>query len=120
MRKYWFLVGIKCTLFFIAAGTALTYAVMMLWNWLIPAIFGLAQISFLQALGLLILSKILFTGFRRHGCGSSCHKGGEWRKTYWKDRFKEKISTMSPEEQEKFKESFKKCCGWESEKKENQ
>jgi len=34
-------------------------------DWLAPAIFGLHTISFWQALGLLVLSKILFGGF--HG-----------------------------------------------------
>lgn len=34
--------------------------VMWPWNWLMPAIFGLKTISFLQAFGLLILSGLLF------------------------------------------------------------
>ena len=33
---------------------------MLLWNWLMPAIFGLTKITWLQALGLNILSGILF------------------------------------------------------------
>lgn len=35
-------------------------ATMMLWNWLMPDIFGLTQIDFWQALGLLVLSTLLF------------------------------------------------------------
>jgi hypothetical protein len=35
---------------------------MLLWNWLMPAIFGLACISIWQALGLLALARILFGG----------------------------------------------------------
>ena len=35
-------------------------AVMYLWNWLMPEIFGLPEISFWQAWGFVILSKILF------------------------------------------------------------
>lgn len=34
--------------------------VMLLWNWLIPAIFGLVKISFWQAWGLSFLSGLLF------------------------------------------------------------
>lgn len=34
--------------------------VMLLWNWLMPAIFGLAKISFWQAWGLSFLSGLLF------------------------------------------------------------
>lgn len=35
-------------------------SVMWLWNWLMPLIFGLTKISFLQALGLSLLCNILF------------------------------------------------------------
>ena len=47
------------------------WIVMLLWNWLMPALFTGAQtIGFAQALGVLLLSKILFGGFhgrhRRH------------------------------------------------------
>jgi hypothetical protein len=56
--------------------------VMHLWNWLLPMLFGWRQISFWQALGLLILCRILFGGFGGHGhdrgsagvkTGSVCH-----------------------------------------------
>jgi hypothetical protein len=46
---------------FIIAFTAIfTVPVWLLWNWLMPTIFGLPQIGFWQALGVLILSSILF------------------------------------------------------------
>jgi hypothetical protein len=38
------------------------FFVMLLWNWLMPDIFGLKTISYWQAWGLLILSWILFKG----------------------------------------------------------
>ena len=31
-----------------------------LWNWLMPVIFGLPEITVLQALGLILLSNVLF------------------------------------------------------------
>ncbi len=37
--------------------------VMLLWNWLMPDIFGLKQVNYWQAWGLLILCTILFKGF---------------------------------------------------------
>lgn len=43
--------------------TLFGYALMYLWNWLMPLIFGLPIITFWQALGLCLLSKILFGGF---------------------------------------------------------
>ena len=52
------IIGIIATLFIIVVIAALP--VMLLWNWLMPAIFGLPHISFLQALGLAILVHFLF------------------------------------------------------------
>jgi hypothetical protein len=52
---------------FILLGIGLLFAfgwvVMLLWNWLMPDIFGLKQISYWQAWGLLALCTILFKGF---------------------------------------------------------
>lgn len=45
--------------------------VKLLWNWLMPALFGLGVISFWQAFGIVLLAKILFGG---HGHGSSIHE----------------------------------------------
>ncbi|MCF8296230.1 MAG: hypothetical protein K9J13_01680 [Saprospiraceae bacterium] len=39
------------------------YFVMLLWNWLMPEIFGLVTITFWQAFGIIILSKFLFGAF---------------------------------------------------------
>jgi len=44
------------------------WVVMLLWNWLMPEIFGLKRVTYWQAWGLLILSCILFKDF---GSGSS-------------------------------------------------
>lgn len=38
----------------------LGYPLMLLWNWLLPDIFGLPEITFWQAIGLNILCTILF------------------------------------------------------------
>lgn len=38
----------------------MTLPFMWLWNWVMPAVFGLATINFWQSLGILILSNILF------------------------------------------------------------
>jgi hypothetical protein len=40
------------------AGTV----VKLLWNWLVPWLFGLPALTFWQALGVLLLSRILFGG----------------------------------------------------------
>lgn len=46
--------------FIVLIGLLLGFPVMLLWNVLMPAIFGLPTISFWQALGLNILSGIFF------------------------------------------------------------
>ena len=43
------------------------FVVRLLWNWLLPPIFGLREVTFWQALGLLALCRILFGGFGRGG-----------------------------------------------------
>jgi hypothetical protein len=109
----------KCIFFgilFIGCFFALGYVIMHLWNWLMPALFsGLHEITYLQAFGLLILSKLLFGGFgghwKRHGgCGGHC--GGRHS---WRSRWEGKWSQMTPEEREKFKKGWGGKCGqWEA------
>ncbi len=58
------------------AGIALFIAlggevVMQLWNWLLPPLVGLRQITFWQAVGILALCRILFGGYGRHGFSRS-------------------------------------------------
>ncbi|MBN2040483.1 MAG: hypothetical protein JW864_10595 [Spirochaetes bacterium] len=42
------------------------YLVQLLWNWLMPGIFGLGTISYWQGFGLFLLAKFLFGGFKGH------------------------------------------------------
>lgn len=55
------------------------WVVMLLWNWLMPEIFGLQEISYWQGWGLLILCSILFKDFPSGG-GSDSGKGGDRRR----------------------------------------
>ena len=55
-----------------------------LWNWLLPDIFGLRQITFWQALGLLALCRILFGSFGR---GGGPHRDtGRRHREWWRKR----------------------------------
>lgn len=78
----------------------LTATVMWLWNEIVPELFGIAHISFWQALGLLVLCKILFGGF---GCGGR-------RKFGRGPGFRRKWRNMNEEEKEQFKERWKMRC----------
>ena len=40
----------------------LSWPFQLLWNWLMPTIFGMAKITILQAAGLLFLSAFIFKG----------------------------------------------------------
>ena len=94
-KKYFFLLIIP-----IIIGV-LAIIVMALWNALLPELFGVGTISFWQALGLLILCKILFGGF---GCGG--------RKKFGRGpHFRRKWRNMSDEDKRKFKEEWKRRCG---------
>ncbi|MFT3910017.1 MAG: hypothetical protein QM737_11360 [Ferruginibacter sp.] len=96
----------KIKIFFIViiACLAFSAAVMGLWNAILPEVLGVKAISFVQAVGILILSKILFGGFRGGG-GWAAHKRGRWME------MQEKMATMTPEEREKFKAEWRNRCG---------
>ena len=74
------------------------FGTMYLWNWLVPELFHGPVINFWQTLGLVALCKILFGGFG---------KGHHGRHNNWKQRMKEKMGHMSPEEKEQFKQRLK-------------
>ena len=76
--------------------------VMHLWNWLTPALFGWRQINLWQALGLLVLCRILFGGFGGHNPDRS----------NWRGRRPEHWERMTPEEREKFRREMRsRWCG---------
>ncbi|MGA7615918.1 MAG: hypothetical protein WBX15_12145 [Thermoanaerobaculia bacterium] len=85
---------------FIALGGEV---VKLLWNWLLPSLFGFHAITFWQALGLLLLARILFGGVGR---AHSHHSGfRRWRK--------ERFDRMTPEERERFKQRMRERWGFD-------
>jgi uncharacterized membrane protein len=66
--------------------------VQFLWNWLVPAVFGLPVLTFWQALALLALCRILFGG---HGWSRSGRRH------------------MSDEERERFRQRMRERWGWD-------
>ena len=101
-KNKWILKCILGSILFLVLAGLIT---MLLWNWLVPALFGGPQIKFFQALGLLLLSKILFGGWGRGRWNSGQHS--------WKRRYEEKLSAMSPEARERFKSRMREKwrCG---------
>lgn len=80
--------------------------VMRLWNWLLPALFGWRQITFWQAVGILALCRILFGS---HGFRGS--RSGARRRI--KERMEERYASMTPEERERFRQSWRGRCGYD-------
>ncbi|MDR3327213.1 MAG: hypothetical protein LBT04_03660 [Prevotellaceae bacterium] len=80
----------------IIALSAFSAVVMLLWNALLPSIFGVAAINLWQALGLLVLARIFFSGmggFKRFmGMGMHNHH----------NPMREKWLKMTPEERKEF------------------
>jgi len=77
----------------ILAITIFGFGVMSLWNWLVPALFGGKLITFWQALGMLVLSRILVGGLSR-------------------PRVVHKWEQLTPEEREKFRAGMmRRQCG---------
>jgi len=79
----------------VAVAALAGWIVMLLWNWLLPPLFGWREVTFWQAVGILALSRILFGGL---GIGG----GGRSRR--W-DR------NMSPEERARFRQRMRDRCG---------
>lgn len=106
MRKFWF---IKIPVMILLFITLISAVLMALWNWLMPMIFGLPTLTFWQAAGLLLLSKILFGlgrggGPGRHGPPFKRHFKEHWthmsdeQREKWKRRFADKWCPVEPEE----------------------
>jgi amino acid transporter len=101
MRRTWWLRGLKFALLAVLALAAVGAVVMALWNVLMPGLFGWPVIGFWQALGLLVLSKILLGGLR----------GGRGGRMYWRARMTDRWAEMSDEERAKFRHGMRHRCG---------
>lgn len=97
MKRFRMFKAVKICMFVALALLVFGFATEHLWNWLMPTIFGLKAITFLQALGLVVLSKILLGGFHKHGGGP---RG-------WKRGMEERWARMTPEERERFRVGMK-------------
>ena len=94
--------AILAMVLFVALGGEI---VALLWNWLLPTLFGLPQVTFWQALGLLALCRILFGGFGFHGPGRGMR--GRMR-----ERMAERWEAMTPEERERLRQHMRERWGF--------
>lgn len=98
------LAGIGVAFFAIVVMAAALFGlvVMHLWNWLMPALFGLHAVTYWQAIGLLVLSWILFRGPRGWGMP------GAHRRSSWKHMRGHK---MTSEERQRFRAKMREWAG---------
>ena len=82
---------------FVALGGTV---VRLLWNALLPDLFGFHAVTFWQALGLLALSRILFGGFGLRGGSRRAGRAQLWAR-------------MTPEERERFRHRMEDRFGVE-------
>lgn len=86
------------------------YITMSLWNWLVPALFHGPEINLWQTFGIILLSKILFGGFKGKGGGCCCGNGGGNPREAWKQHLKAKWNDLSNEERSNLKNKFFSKC----------
>ncbi len=96
--RYWFLIPVAV----VAAALALGWAVMFLWNAILPEVVGARPLNFWQAVGLLVLCRLLFGGFG----GRGGRPGGGPRRGGWRGRW----ATMSEEERARFRAEWAERC----------
>ena len=84
---------------FVAVGG---YGVMWLWNRILPPLFGWHVITFWQALGLLMLSRILFGGLGLHSHGRARARS----------RMGERWHAMSQEERDRIRKGIGTIFGF--------
>jgi hypothetical protein len=100
MRKKWYLFAPLAIVGMVAFAALGGEVVRLLWNWLLPSLFGWREITFWQGLGLLALCRILFGGFGHHGHGRG----------HFRDRMRDRCKHMTPEERERFRQGIRE--GW--------
>jgi len=81
----------------VAAVFGFTFVVMWLWNWLVPDVFNGPVLGYWQTLGLLILSKILFSGIGGGKGEKSSHSRkqrceDDFPKSRWRQKFEAKMN----------------------------
>jgi hypothetical protein len=93
----WVVKGAAFAVMALAVFAAIGFVVMSLWNWLVPALFRGPALEYWQAVGLLVLSRLLFGSLRGRG---GWH--GHWRQRMWRERW----DSMTPEERQRLRERF--------------
>lgn len=104
MKHFWFARAAKFAVILIVALGVVGAIVMSLWNWLVPSLFSGPMLTYWEALGLLLLSRLLFGGLRPHGHHRHGHHHGPFGRR-WRH--------MSDEERQRMREHLRsRRCGF--------
>lgn len=82
MKRFWIARVAKFAIIAVIVLGLLSLAAMYLWNWLVPTLFAGPTITYLQTLGLLVLSRLLLGGLRPRGPFGHGHHG-HWHRSHW-------------------------------------
>jgi hypothetical protein len=94
MRRKWIFIAPVAILGMLLVAFIGGELVKLLWNWLLPPLFDVPQVTFWQALGLLALCRILVGGVGRHG------------------GYRRRTEHMTPEEKERFRQRIRERFGF--------
>ncbi|MBC7570660.1 MAG: hypothetical protein H7319_13115 [Spirosoma sp.] len=106
-RQFWFWRGLRFIGFGLLLGVLAGFVVMGLWNALLPDILGVSAITFWQALGLLLLSRILFG--RYGGAGRGFGRGADGGRE-WKQKMAGRWRQLTPEQREQMQQNWRDRC----------
>jgi hypothetical protein len=111
MRRKWIFIAPAAIVGILLVGFIGGEMVRLLWNWLLPPLFGWREITFWRALGILALCRILFGGFGRHGVSRSNMRRRVAERVA--DRVADRWTAMTPEERERFRQRMRERCGFD-------
>jgi hypothetical protein len=110
MKSKWIWIAPLAMLAMLALVAFGGWVVMLLWNWLLPPLFGWRALTFWQALGMLVLCRILVGGFA--GRGFSGYSFRRRMAERWERRMAERWDHMTPEERERFRRGLRERWGF--------
>ena len=103
LRWKWMFIAPAAIVGILVFAAVASWIVQALWNWLMPGLFGLREITGVQALGLLALCRILFGGSR-------WHRGS--LRSNMRRHMEKRCEGMTPEEREQFRQRMRERWGF--------
>jgi hypothetical protein len=105
MRTRWIIRIVRVIAIVLVIAAVVGFIVMELWNAMIPELFHGPVLGYWQAVGLLLLSRLLLFAGPRGGPGG-------WRRNRWRRQWQNRMANMSPEERARYREEWGRECGW--------